>query len=421
MSEKTVSNKKGFHYGWVIVFVGFLAMWFITCVFSSAAGMMVGPVTEEMGISRSRFTMCSTACSIAGMLMSTSIGKIFAKFSVKKTMLVGSALFAACYAAYGLAPNIYVFYIIGFISGFAMIMSSMVAISTLLARWFDEKRGLAVALASTGSGVGGVVMNPVIGALVTSIGWRKTYFVLGAMIAVVMIPAILFLIKETPQEMGLEPYGKKETADGIAAAEVTGYTAAQARKTPMYWLWVPVVLIVSATCNTIMQHTVAYATDMGFEYGAAAGIASVLTAGLAIWKLVMGQLYDSIGSRKAATLSLSVYTLVLVLYAISSKEMAFIYYIGTALFGMGGSFATIAYSVVVQDVFGKKDFATIYGGINVFASVGGAIGSPVVAAVFDTLGTYKPAWIVLAVIMFMNVILVNMMFKAKDKYESKNA
>lgn len=415
------TKKKGFHYGWVIVFVGFLAMWFITCIFSSAAGMMVNPVTEELGISRSRFTMASTACSIAGMIMSTSIGKVFAKFSVKKTMLAGSALFAACYAAYGLAPNIYVFYVIGFISGFAMIMSSMVAISTLLARWFDEKRGLAVALASTGSGVGGVVMNPVIGALVTSIGWRKTYFALGAMIAVVMIPAVLFLVRETPQEMGLEPYGKKETADGAAVPEATGYTAAEARKTPMYWFWVPVVLIVSATCNTIMQHTVAYATDMGFEYGAAAGIASVLTAGLAIWKLVMGQLYDSIGSRKAATLSLSVYTLVLILYAISSKEMAFIYYIGTALFGMGGSFATIAYSVVVQDVFGKKDFAAIYGGINVFASVGGAIGSPVVAAVFDNLGTYKPAWVVLAAIMFVNVILVNLMFNAKNKYESKNA
>ena len=421
MAENKISNKKGFHYGWVIVFVGFLSMWFITCIFSSAAGMMVNPVTEEMGISRSAFTMTSTACSIAGMLMSTSIGRIFKKFSVKKTMLAGSTLYAACYASYGIAPNIYVFYVIGFISGFAMIMSSMVAVSTLLARWFDEKRGLAVALASTGSGVGGVVMNPLIGSLVTSIGWRKTYFVLGAMIAVVMIPAILFLIRETPQEMGLEPYGKKEAKDGAVSTEESGYTAAEARLTPMYWLWIPVVLIVSATCNTIMQHTVAYATDMGFDYSVAAGIASVLTAGLAIWKLVMGQLYDSIGSRKAATLSLSVYTLVLVLYAISSKEMAIIYYIGTALFGMGGSFATIAYSVVVQDVFGKKDFATIYGSINVFASIGGAIGSPVVASVFDTLGTYKPAWVVLAAIMFANVILVNMMFKAKDKYEKERA
>ena len=52
MAENKISNKKGFHYGWVIVFVGFLSMWFITCIFSSAAGMMVNPVTEEMGISR---------------------------------------------------------------------------------------------------------------------------------------------------------------------------------------------------------------------------------------------------------------------------------------------------------------------------------------------------------------------------------
>ena len=39
MAENKISNKKGFHYGWVIVFVGFLSMWFITCIFSSAAGM----------------------------------------------------------------------------------------------------------------------------------------------------------------------------------------------------------------------------------------------------------------------------------------------------------------------------------------------------------------------------------------------
>ena len=415
----TQTKKKGFHYGWVIVFVGFLSMWFITCIFSSVAGMMVNPVTEDLGISRSRFTMTSTACSLAGMIMSLAIGKVFRKFSVKKTMLAGSALYAACYAAYGLAPNIYVFYAIGFISGFAMIMSSMVAVSTLLARWFDEKRGLAVALASTGSGVGGVVMNPLIGQLVTNIGWRNTYFVIGAMIAVVMLPAVFFFIKETPQEMGLEPYGKSENHSTRSVAyQPEGYTAAEAKKTPMYWMWLPVVLIVSATCNCIMQHTVAYATDMGYEYTVAAGIASVLTAGLAIWKLVMGQLYDSIGSRKAATLSLSVYTVVLVLYVLASKDMPFIYYIGTGLFGVGGSFATIAYSVVVQDVFGKKDFAAIYGNVNAFASIGGAIGSPVVAAVFDTMGTYKPAWAALAVIMFMNVILLNMMFRTKDKYDA---
>lgn len=422
MSEITVSSKKGFHYGWVIVFVGFLAMWFITCIFSSAAGMMVKPVTADMGISRSRFAMTSTACSLAGMVMSLFVGRVFKRFTVKKTMLAGTVLYAACYAAYGLAPNIYVFYVIGFISGFAMVASSMVAISTLLARWFDEKRGLAVALASTGSGVGGVVMNPVIGSLVTSIGWRKTYFALGAIIAVVMIPSVLFLIKETPREMGLEPYGKKDKKEESKVfVRETGLTAAEARLTPMYWLWLPVVVIVSATCNCIMQHTVAYATDMGFDYSVAAGIASVLTAGLAVWKLVMGQLYDTIGSRKAATLSLTVYTIVLILYTVSSKEMAFIYYIATALFGVGGSFATIAYSVVVQDVFGKKDFAAIYGGINAFASLGGAIGSPIVATVFDKLGTYKPAWATLAVIMFVNIILLNLMFKAKNSYDKKSA
>ncbi|MDD6186649.1 MAG: MFS transporter [Oscillospiraceae bacterium] len=417
MSENKIINKKGVHYGWVIVFVGFLAMWFITCVFTSVSGMMITPVTEELGISRSRFAMTSTAASVAGMIISVYIGKTFRKYTVKKTMLFGAALFAACYAAYGLAPNIWVFYIIGFFSGFGMVMSSMVAISTLLTRWFDEKRGFALALASTGSGVGGVIMNPLLASMVTSIGWRKTHFVLGAMIAVVMVPAIILLVKESPREMGLEPYGKKTTAESGVATVVTGFTSTQAKKTPMYRMWIPVVVIVQATFNTMMAHTVAYATDMGFVYTAAARIASLMTAGLAVWKLVIGHLYDTAGTRKAATVSLSVFAIVLMLYAISSKEMAFIYYIAVALYGIGGSFVTIAFSVIVQDIFGKKDYATIYGNVNFFASIGGGIGSPIVAAVFDNFGTYKPAWWGLSILMWISVVLINMTFKAKEKYD----
>lgn len=417
MSDNKIINKKGFHYGWVIVFVGFLAMWFIICVSTSVQAMMITPVTEELGISRSRFAMTNTACSVAGMIMSVYIGKTFRKYTVKKTMLFGSALFAACYAAYGLAPNIWVFYIIGFFSGFAMVMSSMVAISTLLARWFDEKRGLALALASTGSGIGGVVMNPLLASLVTSIGWRKAHFVLGAMIAVVMIPAVLLLVKESPEEMGIKPYRKNISDEKSAPVAINGYTATEAKKTAMYWMWIPVVVIVQAAFGTIMAHTVAYATDIGFEYSAAAAIASLMTAGLAVWKLVMGQLYDTVGSRKSATLSLSVFAIVFMLYALSTKEMAVVYYIAVALYGIGGSFVTIAFSVIVQDIFGKKDYATIYGNVNFFASVGGGIGSPIVAAVFDTFGTYKPAWWGMAILMWISVALINMTFKAKEKYD----
>ncbi|MBQ8603945.1 MAG: MFS transporter [Oscillospiraceae bacterium] len=420
MSEIKTSNKKGFHYGWVIVFVGFLIMWFVACIFSSAAGMMVKPVSEDLGISRSQFSLGTTFNSIAGMLMATVIGKLYKRFTVKKVMFISSIVFALCYAGMGISPNIYVFYVFSFISGFALLATANVGVGTLLAKWFDEKRGLAMALASTGSGVGGVIMNPVIGSLVTSVGWRQTYVILGGMIAVVLVPAVLFLVKETPADMGLEPYGaNKNSTEGKVTYEETGMMAAEAVRSPMFFLWMPIVVSIYAICNCVMQHTVAYATDLGFEYSVAAGIASVLTAGLAIGKLIMGQRFDSMGSRKAGNLSLIIYTVCLAVYFLATKEMGMLMYIGPAIFGFGGSFATVAFTVIVQDIFGKRDYANIFGYVSMGSSLGGALGPTVMAAAFDAMGTYKPAWLVCAVIMFINVILLNMMFKAKDKYEKQ--
>ncbi len=411
-------EKYGLHYGWVIVFVGFLLMWFVTCVFSSCSGMMVKPVSEDMGITRSQFSLAATFFSVAGMIVSIFVGKMYRKFTVKKTMLAGAIIFALCNAGFGISPNIYVYYIFAFIAGFAAMSSTMTAISTLLSRWFNEKRGLALALASTGSGIGGVIMNPFIGKLVTTIGWRKTYFVVAVIIAVVLIPAILLLIKDFPSDKGVEPYGEKINGS-FEKEEESGMYAFEARKTPMFWLFVPVCMIVSISCNCIMHHTVAYATDIGYDYTFAAGIASVLTAGLAIGKIIMGQLFDSMGSRKAGTISLSIYVLCLVLYLFADNTA--ILYVSTAIFGFGGSFATIAFSVIVQDIFGKKDYATIFGNITVFSSLGGAIGSPAIAAVYDTLGTYKPAWACLAILMFVALIFLNIVFISKEKYEKNYA
>jgi len=416
------TKKKSFHYGWVMVFVGFLITWFIGCIYSSAAGMMVKPVSEDFGISRSRFSLGTTFNSIGGMIMSAIVGKLYKRFSLKKVVLASAVVFALCYGSMGFAPNIYMFYVLSFIAGFALVAASMVGVGTMLSRWFNEKRGLAMAIASSGSGVGGVVMNPVIGRLVTSIGWRKTYMAIGIMVVAVLVPAITLLMKESPARAGMQPYGaEKSSVTGGKDLQQSGMMAAQALKTPMFFMLIPIIVSISATSNCVMQHTVAYATDIGFEYTAAAGIASVLTAGLAIGKLVLGQLFDTLGSRKACTVSLSIYTLSMLIYFGATMEMPALMYTGSAIWGMGGSFAAVASSLIVQDIFGKKDYANIFGYISICSSLGGAVGPTLMASAFDAMGTYKPSWLVCAGIMVVNIILLGIVFTQKNRYNKKHS
>lgn len=148
-------------------------------------------------------------------------------------------------------------------------------------------------------------------------------------------------------------------------------------------------------------------------YAFAAKIASIVTASMAVGKLVMGVAFDRLGTRPAATISLSIFVAALLLYWSAQNTAAL--YVGPAIIGFGISFSTVAYSVVTQDLFGKRDFASIYGTLVIFTSLGGALGSPLIAAVYDTLGTYRPAWLALAGIQVGCVVLLQVIFTQRKR------
>ena len=161
------------------------------------------------------------------------------------------------------------------------------------------------------------------------------------------------------------------------------------------------------------------ASNIGYGFETAAVFASVMTSSLAIAKIIMGHLFDSMGTLKAGMLSLGIFTGCIVLYLFASNKAAF--FVAVALFGFGASFATIADTVIVQEIFGKKDFATIFGKISFFKALGSAVGSPAIAAVYDNLGTYKPAWVILIGCLILSIVLLNLVYANKKKYDAKNA
>ncbi len=61
-------------------------------------------------------------------------------------------------------------------------------ISVLLAKWFQRKRGLALALATTGLGIGGVFFLPVTQVLIDAAGWRITWSVMAVAFMALFIP-----------------------------------------------------------------------------------------------------------------------------------------------------------------------------------------------------------------------------------------
>lgn len=91
--------------------------------------------------------------------------------------------------------------------GFGSLSTTIIPVIILIRNWFIEKRGLALSLAFSGLGLGGVVFSQLVTFLINSFNYQIAYIVYGVLMILIGLPVILFLIKVNPQDIGLTPYG----------------------------------------------------------------------------------------------------------------------------------------------------------------------------------------------------------------------
>ncbi|MBR2806911.1 MAG: MFS transporter, partial [Oscillospiraceae bacterium] len=229
-------EKKKIYYGWITVAGCTMIMATAMGIVFNCASLFIKPIAEDLGYSRSAVQMISTVFNIGNMAVSFLAGKIFTENNIVKLMKVSILVMVCCYFMNSMVSSIYLFYLIALINSVCMTLLTTMPISFIINNWFYEKGGLALGLASMGSGIGSAIFSALSGVWLTTMGWRNTYRLLALFVAVIAIPAVFFLVKLRPQDMGLEPYGKK--AEGQQAVQNTGMSAKEVRKKPVFWILV---------------------------------------------------------------------------------------------------------------------------------------------------------------------------------------
>src|SRR5208282_2906110 len=125
------------------------------------------------------------------------------RFGVRQVMLPGVALFALATAGYSFLQSspIAIVYLIFGISGFIGAAQTPVGYATIIAKWFDLKRGLALGIAMAGVGLGTALVPQLAGALIANFGWRMAYVGMGiAILILAFIPVALFMRDPSPED-----------------------------------------------------------------------------------------------------------------------------------------------------------------------------------------------------------------------------
>ena len=406
-----MKEKKQVYYGWWIVFVGFLVYALVYSAISSA-GVFTLPITEEFGFSRSAYSGRSLFASAGTIIGSFTVGRFIAKHNIKRTMIVSCMVLILCVIGCTFCTQMWQFYAISLITGVGFAGATMIPVPVLINAWFGpKKKGLAMSIALAGSGVGGMFMTMILNWFCQNYGWRAAYYANAALFFAV-VPFVAVLVVRSPKEKGVERIGEV-MVDGTVS-EKAGIPFAEGRKSLVYWLVLGSFFLLAFVNAGILNHQIPYFNDAGFTASKAASLGALALGALTIGKVLLGAMCDRIGIKKGVlvgniTLMLS---MILIYMSAGIHSMGYAYVV---FYAIGGSGATVAAPLVVSAIFGDKEFSRYIGIINVATGIGNPIGAIFCGALFDATGGYQAAWIAMAAISAVIIVLQMGIFHGRQK------
>ncbi len=413
---------------WTVLAGGLLSFWghgFYTFGFSA----LFKPVASELGFSRAATSVPASIGRMEGGFEAPLSGWITDRFGPKRIVLPGVFFMSLSLILMKFVDSLWAFYVVwGVILGTGINIAVSVPMDTAIANWFVKKRGSAISIKWVLSGLGGVIVLPLITLLIITQGWRMTCVIGGLVMGLIGLPLAWFSLKDhRPEYYGLLPDGatvEGEPTDtsqmidrGVkyaTEAEEVEFTLRQAMRTPTYWL-----LLVASACHSLAGpplyiHIVPFLTDIGVKPLVAAGMLAMMI-GIGIpTRFVGGFLADRVRKSHLRFLMAGAYLLEaggIALFLLNQTiPMIYAFFI---LYGLGAGATLGLMNPMRARYFGRKAFGSIGGSSALFMMPIGVLAPVYFGWVYDTTGSYITAFTLLAALLAFATVLASFILPPK--------
>src|SRR5699024_8662702 len=378
------------------------------------------PVSKDIGVGMGNLTLYLSVSAIVTMIFLPIGGKLMNKFDTKLLLTAAIILQAGSYAVFGLMNSVWGWYIFAIPLAVGGVFITVIAGPVLINQWFKKRNGLALGIMGASVGLLGVIIQPVIGQLISSQGWRASYIIVGLGIIVIVVPIILFLLRKDPKSIGMLPYGadEKKDANNIEiGAEDRGISFADAKKSAAFFALI-IFFFMITSFSSFAIHIPTYLINQGFDVGFAGNVMAAQMVGLFIGSLAFGYLTDKIGAKKTTLLAMIIGLISIVLLLFFAKY-AIVIAIGVGLFGLvTASIGTLA-PAITTELFGNRDYSQIYSTVSMGLAVASIVALPVYGYVFDLTGGYTAALYTIIVLLLISIACIIIGFRSKAKMVQK--
>jgi predicted MFS family arabinose efflux permease len=244
----------------------------------------------------------------------------------------------------------------------------------------------------------------VLNLIVQSSGWRAGYFTIAGCLLIVCVPAILGLCVWSPANKGLRRIGEDEEELKQAVADKPGIAFKEAIRKPLVWVMLFATSFTTFASAAILQHTQTYMVFNGYTADFGAFVVSLCTGLLAVGCILVGWYCDRFSFQTAAVATAIIFAMCFFAQAFI-PQAGWLVWVTIICYGIGCPAVNVISPLMVNHLFGEKDLATFIGYVNIFIGLGGAFSAVVVGIIYDSSGSYVPAWLMLGCVLLLVALL----------------
>jgi predicted MFS family arabinose efflux permease len=380
------------HYAWIVAGLTFFVL-LASAAVRSAPSLFMVPLEAEFGWPR---TVVSSAVAI-NILLFGLVGPFAAswmqRWGLRRACFAAASLVAAGVLLSAMMTARWQLILLwGVVVGIGTGGMSMVLAAVVANRWFDERRGLVTGALSAANATGQLLFLPLMARVVAGSGWRTAAFWIGGFAATVAV-AIWIVMRDSPESMGIKPYGWKRDPPKAAVMRPLEALGMAVRRRE-FWLLAGTFFVCGASTNGLIgTHLIPACHDHGITEIRAAGLLAMMGIFDIAGTTASGWLTDRFSPR---ILLFTYYLLrgfsLLLLPAMLAKgdtpELRWF----AVLYGLDW-IATVPPTVrLCADAFGRENTGVIYGWIGASHQLGASLAALLAGSVRTVTGDYQWAF-----------------------------
>jgi MFS family permease len=412
MTQVAPGKPRMFHGWWVVTASTVGVSMCQTPIVFLTLGVFMIPLGEEFGWDRATVSLALSVGALSLAFAMPIKGYLLDRWGARRVLLPSMV-----FLNNSLWHFLGTFAFIGVVGAGANTMSY----AQIVTSWFDKHRGLALGIVMSGVGFGSSVSPLLAQGLIDAFDWRAAYLGLGLIVLLIGFPIVYFFVRETPQEMGLEPDGRTRAESAALQNErqsdsvKQGLSRQEALRTKEFWMLMIIVFLFAMTLHGVQIHLAPLLRDNGMSAQAAAGAISAMGIATVVARISVGYLFDRFFAPFVAFVAF-LFPLAGMLL-LGTSDLLWLGVVCAVFIGIGGGAESDFIAYLIGRYFGVKTFGEIYGYLFGVLMFGTAVGPYAIGLVRDVTGSYDAAlWACLGG--FLLICFMTTQFKPFPKWDA---